>query len=213
MTVLVIGAGVVGCAIAFELASRGARVRIVDQRGTGQGATRASAGILAPTIEGHVPLLLDLGVRSLALYGAFVSRVSAAARQPIEYDRNGTLQVALNAAEADSLTTLARTFAEAGVPHSLMDGADARRLESSLPETVVNALLVPQHGYVAVGQLTRALAQAAVNLGAGLTVEPVASLTGDLGADAVVVATGSWTDQLLGAAPREGAPYDRDIAA
>ena len=64
--VTVVGAGVIGCAVAYELARRGARVHVVDPRTPGQGATRASAGILAPYIEGHVPSLLKLGVRSLA---------------------------------------------------------------------------------------------------------------------------------------------------
>jgi glycine oxidase len=128
----------------------------------------------------------------------------------VEYERSGTLQVALDGAEAEGLTTLARTFAAADVDHSLMDGADACRLEPSLPGTVVNALLVPQHGYVAVGPLTRAIARGAVSLGATLATESIPSLTADLGADAVVGATGSWTDELLDVAPRKGAPHDPD---
>jgi len=39
--VAVIGAGVIGSAIALELATRGASVTLVDKRGAGQGATRA----------------------------------------------------------------------------------------------------------------------------------------------------------------------------
>ncbi len=66
--ITVIGAGVVGLAIAHELASRGATVRILDARGPGQGATWASAGILAPHIEGHSDALLRLSVASLEAY-------------------------------------------------------------------------------------------------------------------------------------------------
>src|SRR6185436_11369783 len=89
--VTVVGAGVVGCAVAYELARRGARVHVVDPRTPGQGATRASAGMLAPYIEGHVDSLLKLGVRSLALYDDFVQRVSAEAGTAVEYVRCGTL--------------------------------------------------------------------------------------------------------------------------
>jgi glycine/D-amino acid oxidase-like deaminating enzyme len=46
--VIVIGAGIVGCAVARELARRGASVAILDERTVGLGATQASAGILAP---------------------------------------------------------------------------------------------------------------------------------------------------------------------
>ena len=76
--VIVVGAGIIGCAVAHELAYRGASVRIVDERPVGQGATQASAGILAPYIEAETdPDLLGLTVRSLQLYDRFVSRVVA----------------------------------------------------------------------------------------------------------------------------------------
>ena len=95
--VTIVGGGIIGCAVAHALASRGADVSIVDMRGAGKGATQASAGILAPYIEGHIDALLRLGVDSLALYDDFVARVSADAGQPIEYERSGSLHVAVDA--------------------------------------------------------------------------------------------------------------------
>ena len=73
--IVVVGAGIVGCAVAYELARRGASVQIVDDRPAGMGATQASAGMLAPYIEareGHP--LLELTVRSLDLFDKFVAR-------------------------------------------------------------------------------------------------------------------------------------------
>ena len=46
MRVLVIGAGVIGVAVADALAARGAKVTVLDMRGPGRGASFASAGIL-----------------------------------------------------------------------------------------------------------------------------------------------------------------------
>jgi glycine/D-amino acid oxidase-like deaminating enzyme len=46
----IIGAGIVGCAIACELSRRGVPVRVLDARAPGRGATQASGGILAPYI-------------------------------------------------------------------------------------------------------------------------------------------------------------------
>ena len=64
--VIVVGGGIIGCAIAGELAARGARVRVFEARTVGGGATQASAGILAPYIEGHDRgPLFDLTLRSL----------------------------------------------------------------------------------------------------------------------------------------------------
>ena len=80
--VLVIGAGVVGCTIAFELASGGRRVRVLDARPPGGGASKASAGVLAPYVEGHDSRpLRELGQRSLAGYESFVERVGGGVRR------------------------------------------------------------------------------------------------------------------------------------
>ncbi|MEZ5285054.1 MAG: FAD-dependent oxidoreductase [Vicinamibacterales bacterium] len=54
-SVIVIGAGVIGATVARELAGAGARVRLLDARTPGDGATRASAGVLAPTSKGIPP--------------------------------------------------------------------------------------------------------------------------------------------------------------
>src|SRR5438270_4613836 len=95
--IVVVGAGIVGCACAYELARRGASVEVVDERPSGMGATQASAGVLAPYIEatGETPLLA-LGVRSLELYDEFVARVSTDSGIAVPYRRAGTLDVALH---------------------------------------------------------------------------------------------------------------------
>ena len=208
MKITVVGAGIVGCSVAHELASRGARVHVVDMRGTGLGATQASAGILAPYVEGHIDALLRIGVCSLSLYDAFVTRASEDAAKPIEYERTGTLQVAVDEDEAAELEASAQRLARSGVAHSLMDGDQARRLEPSLSPRIRTALLLPQHGYVRVAQLTSALAAAAASRGTTTItavvqhVEPrsgvviVATPAGGIESDAVILAAGSWTSGL-----------------
>ena len=54
--VAVIGAGVIGAAIAYELVSRGASVTLLDSRGAGLGSTQAAAGMLVPYLEGFRPV-------------------------------------------------------------------------------------------------------------------------------------------------------------
>ena len=73
--VLVLGAGIIGSAIADELSRRGARVTLADPRGIGRGATQASAGMLAPYTEGrHDRVIEALGARSLDLFDPLVNR-------------------------------------------------------------------------------------------------------------------------------------------
>src|SRR5216110_2294021 len=119
--IIVVGAGIVGCAIAHELASRGASVEIVDERPVGMGATQASAGVLAPYIEareGHP--LLDLTVRSLALYEEFIDRIVTSGGAPVPYRRTGTLDVALDEPEWTTLCTRAEFLTRRKVPALLL---------------------------------------------------------------------------------------------
>lgn len=205
MQVIVVGAGVIGCAVAYELAARGARVRVIDPRGSGQGATRASAGILAPYIEGHSRTLLQLAVCSLDQYDDFIARVSRDAELDVEYRRNGTLQVAFDVGEVRQLEQQQALLTASGVPHSFMDGDAVRRLEPNLAEGVRAGLLVGQHGYVHAASLMSALVEAATRVGATLTSGHVRSVDRERGSvavttadqtfatDAVVIAAGSWS--------------------
>jgi glycine oxidase len=216
--ITVVGAGIVGCAIAHELASRGAVVRLIDPRGTGQGATRASAGMLAPHIEGHLPPLRALGVRSLAMYDDFIRRAAADSGQPIEYERAGTLQVARSAAESAELCAMARSLAEAAVPHTLLDAGGLRRMEPAVAADLVSGLHVAGQGYVAATALTHALATAAVKHGAEIITSRVTMIDGGdtprvvtsagvFDGDAVVIAAGSWSGStaIAGSSSRDPA--------
>ena len=204
MKVTVVGAGVIGCAVAYELARRGARVLVVDPRTPGQGATRASAGILAPYIEGHVHSLLKLGVRSLALYDDFIQRLTVDAGVEVEYERCGTLQVAAADAETIRLAALARELAQARVIHRLFDKHEVREIEPDLSPNVHSALLIPSHGYVVADSLMRALVAAATRLGVVFETATVTQVgggaagacvhtsNGRIESDVIVMAAGSW---------------------
>lgn len=209
-----IGAGVVGAAIAHELASRGASVRLVDTRGVGRGATAASAGILAPYIEGHHPALLNLAICSLSLYDEFVHRVEEDSRYTVEYRRCGTLQVACSDEEVALLASAAGELEAAGVPHSLLDRRDVARVEPAISSRAACGLLVSLQGYVAAPALTQAVVHAALARGARFTGAQVSEIRSRHGrveviagrevleGDAVIVAAGSWSSRI-GAAPSE----------
>src|SRR4026209_577405 len=106
--IIVVGAGVVGCAVAYELARRGASVELVDERPGGMGATQAAAGVLAPFIEAREGSpLLNLAARSLDLFDDFVARVTAESGVAVPYKRTGTLDVATSDSEMRELETTA----------------------------------------------------------------------------------------------------------
>src|SRR5260370_28076011 len=71
------GGGVIGGAIALELARAGLRVAVFDRQQPGQEASWASAGILSPAPENPgIVAMVPLGKTSIALYSQFVSRVA-----------------------------------------------------------------------------------------------------------------------------------------
>ena len=65
--VLIIGAGIIGLTLGYELLKRGQTIRLLDQSTAGQGATRAAAGMLA-TDEELPESLHELAALSRTLY-------------------------------------------------------------------------------------------------------------------------------------------------
>ena len=207
--VIVIGAGIIGCAVACELGRRGAAVRVLEGRDIGGGATQASAGILAPFIEAHRPgPLRTLCAASLGLWHDFVGRAAADSGRHVLYERTGTLEVVTDEVSRRRLEQTGSALAAAGIDCRLLGTREARAAEPSLGGTVAGGLLVPSHGFVGVATLTEALREAgAARHGAsfvtgrparGVRARPaggmvVETAAGTLTADAVVLAAGSWS--------------------
>ncbi len=210
MKVLVIGAGVIGCAVAHELARRDAHVEVIDPRAIAAGATHASAGMLAPYSEEHHDGLLTLGLSSLSRYDAFVDRLRHESHIPFEYERRGTLHVAIDEAEAERLKAEANNYKSAGVACEWLDAAALHALAPSLCEHATAGLLLPMQGYVDATGMTRALAAAAERRGvhftadrvlgidAGATGVTVTTPEGTIAGDALVLAAGSWSSAVAG---------------
>lgn len=209
-SVLVIGAGVVGAAIAHTLARRGARVSVIDMRGPGRGASQASAGILAPFTEGHAgEALRDLGARSLALWDAFAAEVESSSGRPVGFRRIGTLEVALDAGDRDRLRAFARALSAGGVRHEWIAGAAVAGLEPAVTGAAHGALAIAEHAMVNVPALVSALVDGARRQGAvfsapveaaaiahdqdGVTVR---TSSDSYAADFVVIASGSWSRRV-----------------
>ena len=208
--IIVVGSGIIGCAIADELARRGASVDIVDDRPIAMGATQASAGVLAPFIEAREGNpLLELAVRSLELYDDFMNRVASTTGTAVAYRRTGTLDVALDERDLETLRTTVSVLERRGVPALMLDAARTRAEEPHLADGALGALLIEVHGFVAAADLARALVAAARRNGAQL-IEPTRVRTiasrhgemvvgtdkGSLSAGAVVLAAGSWSAEI-----------------
>ena len=205
-----IGAGVIGAAVAEELARRGAEVTVIDMRSPGRGASQASAGIIAPYTEAHGDqTMLELGVRSAALFDAFIARVAASSGRTIDYARSGTLEVAFDDEDGSRLRASYDALCEIGVGVEWIDRDEIAGVEPAVSDLATAGMLTPSHGWVGVGSLITALTHSARLHGAvfessteGARIEPgkesVDVRVGDATRrfDAVVIAAGSWSTKV-----------------
>lgn len=205
--IAIVGGGVIGCAVAFELATRGHDVSVWDSREIGGGATQASAGILAPYIEAHAgSALFDLTVRGLTVYDGFVDRLRSATTRPFEFRRCGTIEVADNDRRAEDL----RSHIGHDVGMTWLDSEQLRSLEPSSDPASVGGLLCPQHGFVAVNAFVDAMKDAAEGRGAVFRQRVAVSAIQmtprgcalhledgyEVAPDRVVLCTGTWARHL-----------------
>lgn len=210
--VIVVGGGVIGSGIAFELAKRGVPVTLVERGKIGGEASWASAGIVSlPTRPWFTPERVELGRLSLEHYPGLVEDLEARTGLGIEYRRPGEWAIAADEERAAAEREIAAWQRHLGLHVEEVTPEEARRIEPALPERLVAAWLHPNVGSLSVYRLSQALALAASQLGATVLEEtPVGGLLregdrvtgvrlqgGDIRAEMTVLATGAWT-RLLG---------------
>src|SRR5207302_1037335 len=96
--VIVIGGGIIGLAVALSARERGMSVTVLERDRLGAGASSVAAGMLAPVAEAEfgdaAAHVLQLGLRSAALWPGFAARLEEATGEHVGYQRAGTLMVA-----------------------------------------------------------------------------------------------------------------------
>jgi glycine oxidase len=212
--VAIIGGGIMGSAVALRLAQRGIDVTVIERGIPGAEASSAAAGILGPQMESDGPgPLLDLGLKSRALYPALAAELRDLTGIDVGYDRSGVLSVALDAAGEIDLGARRTWQLARGLRVESLSGDAARVREPALGPAVRAALSFADDAQVSARELARAFSQAAAGAGArfltGRYVRRVliengaavgVELDGDtLAAGAVVVAAGSWSGLVEGA--------------
>jgi len=164
--VIVVGAGIIGCAVARELARRGLRVSVLDRQEPGKEASWAAAGMLTPAAESSEALpLVPLANASMALYPHFIEEIEQSSGMSAGYRRDGALEVFFGDGAGDRLHEWLASLRAAGFEPQEVTPAELRRLEPALAEDAGAAAYLADEGSVDNRLLTKAVAQAAVNEG------------------------------------------------
>ncbi|HYM72505.1 MAG TPA: glycine oxidase ThiO [Stellaceae bacterium] len=208
------GAGVIGLGIAWRLAQAGCRVAVYDRGAAGRGASWAAAGMLAAAVEtepGEEPLL-PLTLESQRLWPEFARELRAATGISVDYRDEGTLVVALNRDDAETLRHSYEFQKGLGLELEWLNAMEARRLEPHLKPGIAAAVLSRGDHQVDNRCLARGLIAACRAAGVAINEHcPVKEVTIAAGtargvetdrghdhADVVVLAAGAWSREIGG---------------
>ncbi|HEY9391795.1 MAG TPA: FAD-dependent oxidoreductase [Mycobacteriales bacterium] len=200
--IVVVGAGVVGAAVAMRLAERGAAVTVVEATRPGAGTSGGSFGWLNAN-EKLPRHYFELNLRGMREHRVLARR-SAHWYHPV-----GNLEFA-DPDGADELVSRAERLRDWGYQVRLPDPEQAARLEPAVPMRSAAVAYFPDEGYVDGQLLVDALLDHARAAGAQLVVgEPVTDLVvsrdgvrgvrlraGRIDADLVVLCAGWQTTEL-----------------
>jgi glycine oxidase len=160
--VAIAGGGLIGGAIALELARAGLRVCVFDRQKPGQEASWASAGIISPAPENPGMIAtVELGKRSAALYPEFVALVEEVSGQSTGYRRKGTLEAIFSRDAKAELSTIIALHHGLGLEAEPLGAEDARELEPALAGELEAAVLRPGEASIDNRLLTTAVFEAA----------------------------------------------------
>ncbi|MEE2679183.1 MAG: glycine oxidase ThiO [Myxococcota bacterium] len=209
--VIVVGGGVIGCAVTWGLAREGLSVTLLERDDLATRASGAMAGMLLGIGEdARTEFFRAWARRSLASFPELCADLRERSGIDPEFEACGALYVAETPESAAVLQRKAEGFAAEGA--EWLDAEGLRLAEPQLAPTLHGALWGPREAHVRSPLLARAYAAAAESLGAevlcGVTVtglretksrvHGVDTDRGPRDAGHVVLCAGAWSPRLAG---------------
>ncbi|MFB6961822.1 NAD(P)/FAD-dependent oxidoreductase [Streptomyces sp. NPDC056309] len=219
--VVVLGAGIVGCACARELALAGLEVTVLERGAAASATTAHGEGNVLVSDKGPGPEL-ELAQLSRRLWPQVLAQIaerSVRAAQAVEWEPKGGIVVATTDAAAGELNRFAAGQQAAGVHAEALDAGALAEAEPYVTRRHTAALYYPEDAQVQPAAAAAALLGDALAAGATLRtgcevlgavtrgdrITAVRTSTNVLEADGFVNAAGPWSGEL---AARLGAPVD-----
>ncbi len=208
MKVIVVGAGLIGLAVADELTRHGVEVVVLEKgERAGSEASSAAAGILSPHGEAHGPgPFLSLLLAGFQLIPEMAARLQALTQVDLFYKANGMLAVALSDEEESTLSGDIAWQEKAGLRLERVSAAQVKALEPAIDGPVRWGVRWPQMAQIDNTALVEAYCRAVGKQGGiirtnkevsrfitkGDRVVGVETASESVTADFVVNCAGSW---------------------
>ncbi len=204
--VVVIGAGVVGCSVAYYLAREGINVTLLEQESISSGASAHATGSLSLLGAEFSPgASFQIARASYSEFQQIVPELESATGMDLLYQRRPSLRLALDDEEADLIKSL-MVWQQPYVKMHWIDAQEVHSIEPRLSPSIIGAVYEDESAQLDSYRLNLALARGAELKGAkllyrevtglvtsGPTISGVKTASGDIHCGTVVVAAGTWS--------------------
>ena len=204
--VVVVGAGVIGCSVAYYLAREGIRVVLLEGEAIGSGASAHATGSLSLLGAEFSPgPSFEMARAAYDEFPELVSELETATGMNLLYQRRPSLRLALDEEEAELIQGMME-WQRHLVSMRWIDAEEVHAIEPRLSPSLVGAAYEDESAQLDSYRLNLALGRGAELKGAtfihrhvtglvtsGATVTGITTATGDIHCDTVVVAAGTWS--------------------
>jgi len=210
--VAIIGGGINGSSIAYQLSKLGKKVVMIEKNHLACEASSAAAGMLAAQaeIEDDGPFF-QLALKSQAMFSSLSNELFELTGIDIEFVRKGMLKIAETEEIAKEVKQQAAFQQLWDSEIEWLDSHNIRELEPFLSPDVAGGMFIPNDGHVQPAKLSKAFAKAAEQFGATILentevysfnyendrVNGVKTTLGNIYCNQVVLATGAWASKLM----------------
>lgn len=206
--VIVVGGGIIGCTLAYELQKRGLSTLLLEQGQIGREASWATAGIIGPpTADDLPPHRAQLAERSQKRYSGLFASIAEDGGLESSYLGIGKVLVAMTEAEVEQAQARIMWQVNHGFDARWLEPDEVRDAEPTIPDGVLGAYYTSDGGALTGHRFTESVADAFRQTGGqiweytaaanvlvdGDRVTGVDTQDGPIHAGTVVLCTGAWT--------------------
>ncbi len=158
--VVIIGGGVMGCAIAYNLAREGLKPVVIERSDIGGEASGANGGGVRQSARNLKEM--PLAIESIQIYGQLHEELG----MDLEYVREGNLRLCTSEEELDTMRKSVENQKAANLELEMLDRRQVLKINPFIGDKVLGASFCPTDGHVNPFLVTYAFFQKAKSLGA-----------------------------------------------